>query len=224
MKPIDLSQTAIRIVVLIIPGLIYYKTYNTIMGINKKKDWESFFEIILMSIICYLIIGFSYSVFESISVKQVTFKLSNNLNALIDENSSPDFFEIVVASFIGFCLAFLIGKIAENNFLNKLSNKLKINNRTGERDAWEEFLNEYGNDYLVIRDYKTGYYYTAVIELYSESRQQRELIMSDVDIYDSENGNKLYNVKKMYLSRCEDDLIFELYHNENSSHDLKGAD
>lgn len=39
---LELSQAAIRIIILVIPGLIFYKCYSSIVGTKIKKDWESF--------------------------------------------------------------------------------------------------------------------------------------------------------------------------------------
>ncbi|WP_026393988.1 hypothetical protein [Acetobacterium malicum] len=205
----EISQAAIKIIILIIPGLIFFKCYNKITGSKNSNDWESIFMIIFVSIVCYFATSILCSIRDSFYYWQPTLYTATNLKALTDESINPDFFEIIQASLIGFLLALIISKLDDINWINKIANYFNINFKIGDQDVWTEFIKNNSHDYLTIRDYKTGYYYTATIEVYSESEAKRELVINDVDVYDSDNGEMLYNVEKMYLSRSEDDLVFE---------------
>lgn len=100
--------------------------------------------------------------------------------------------------------------IDNRNIINKFAQKLNICYRTGRDDVWDDFLNTECLNYLIVRDYKTDYYYLCYIELYSESNQTRELVLKDVTVFDSYTGLELYQVEKFYLSRNNDDIEFEI--------------
>lgn len=204
----ELSEIAVRIIILVIPGLIFFNCHSVITGKKEKTDWGKFFDITFVSIICYLIISINPSFVSNTLV--FSFDLSTNLKALYSENVNPNYFEIIIASVVGIILAFSWAKFVDKKVLNAIATKLKINYRTGRDDVWDDFLTLEKDQYLVVRDHKTGYTYYGYVSLYSEACEKRELVLSNVIVYTTSEMKEIDQVEKLYLSRNENEIDFEL--------------
>ena len=63
--------------------------------------------------------------------------------------------------------------------------------------------------WVFVRDHKVNLIYYGVIDVYSDSEKERELILRKVDVLDNETGDTLYNVEVMYVCRDKHDLTIE---------------
>lgn len=196
----ELSILAIRIIILIIPGAISYKLYTALVGKNNKRDWESFFEIVFTSILCYLLLGVKFS---------TSYELANNLLALSDSTIKYDFVEIAKATFFGVGLAIMYAYFYTYNLIYRFSARIKCTRRFGPDDLWEKFQRDNGASWVTIFDHKLDVYYFCHVASYSDTNEPRELILENVSVFDSES-KKLYDAEKVYLSRNFDDLTIEL--------------
>jgi len=61
-----------------------------------------------------------------------------------------------------------------------------------------------------VRDFKNGLTYYGLVEAYSEDEFNREMILSDVTVYDLDTGEVLYDIEKRYLGKKEEDIIIEI--------------
>lgn len=211
----EFSSLAINIIILSIPGIISNRLYNTLIGKKNKKDWEEFFEVIFISIICYLTISFIQSF--DLDMRPLTisyeFKLVDNLVAISSGEMNYNFLEVALASLVGIVISIIYSYFYTYNLLNRFGMCIKATFRYGSEDLWEKFQKDYGDNWITVRDLKTRFYYFGHIVTYSDSDKRRELIMKDASVY-TEDGDFCYEVNKVYLSREFDDLIIEFFSRE----------
>lgn len=74
----DFTELALKILVLLTPGLIYMKIYRNLQACKTKKDWEDYFEVMFVSIMSYII----FSLLTSIEISTVKWVLHSSLKKL----------------------------------------------------------------------------------------------------------------------------------------------
>ena len=87
---------------------------------------------------------------------------------------------------------------------------LRLTDRYGNEDVWEYLLDtKIKWEWVDIRDLENKIMYSGCIHLFSETEKIRELYLLNVIVYDFE-GNELYRVPQMYMSRPSETVIMEL--------------
>lgn len=206
----DFSELAFRILVLLTPGSLYMKVFRTLQATKEKKDWEDYFEIIFVSIICYLLYSLIQSVHFGFNPLIVSFEYNEAIslgilsNLIFEINLKEVFYSTVIGIFIAFISSFL----KRMNLLNIIGQVLRVTNRYGSEDLWSRFNCIDKIEWVTVRDYKSGLDYYGYIKYYSDLDERREIIMENVTIF--KDGTHIeYNVDKLYISREFDDLSIE---------------
>lgn len=109
-------------------------------------------------------------------------------------------------------LSFISSLVYKKKWLNRIGQALKVTNRFGEEDLWDYF-NDGLDKWVYVRDYKNNLTYRCRISNYSDYINDRELILEDVDVYDSATGKELYYVKVKYICLNKDDISIEISEN-----------
>ena len=66
-------------------------------------------------------------------------------------------------------------------------------------------------NWVFVRDHKLDLVYFGCVRVFSESKDERELILDDVEVHtNTRPSEKLYCAKAMYLSRNRYDLTIEI--------------
>ncbi len=63
-----------------------------------------------------------------------------------------------------------------------------------------------GIGWVTVRDHKLDLYYYGWIEAWSDSGEERELILREVEVYKNSTAEFLYESDVIYISRKHDDL------------------
>lgn len=210
----SLSSFIIRVIFLAIPGLLAMSLYRKLKGKKAQKDWEDLIEIALFSIISYAIYGLLASGLRAFGRVPASFK---SFEAFSNESVPLPWHEIIISSFIGVALAVVAAYIYSNQLINRLGQRMKVSSRIGDDDLWNYFHHHLNPEigWVFIRDHKLGLLYYGWVKVASESEQERELILIDVDVYDNATGKHLYKSKVIYLCRERYDLTIEVPPSEN---------
>lgn len=221
----NFTSFALKVAILFIPGVFSLKTFKRLTGTQEKKDWEDIIEIAFLSIISYLILSIIQSI--KIGLKPLDFSFSweitSNLTSITSEVIQIEFVDIIYATAIGFAIAFPIAYVHTNDFINKVGLFLGVTLRDSNSEVWWKFLSLYGQKYVLVRDLKLSRAYFGKIDYYSSSEEKRELIMSEVSVYDNEMEFK-FELDQYYLSRKTDELEIELHNYSNEEGDSNEAD
>ncbi len=211
----DISSLAIRIIFLLLPGAISVTLYWKLKGRTTRKDWEDFLEVIIFTLLSYLLYAFVVyigSFFNSIwNYFGLRAKPFTGFQAFFDEKATLDLAEIFFVSLLSVPLALLASYSYRFKWLNKIGQKIKATTRFGDEDIWDFFHHSPAvrGQWVTVRDHKLKLYYFCWIQNFSDTGKERELLLREVDVYHDETGERLYKTDVMYLSRKNDELTVE---------------
>jgi hypothetical protein len=135
-------------------------------------------------------------------------------SAIFDEKSSPQWAilflnTILPATALGVSFAYLASLVHFKKPLNRFANCIRFSHRPGDEDGWEYFFDTLTPPWVLVRDHKLDRAYYGQIHFFSETAQDRELILLNVQVTNNSTGQTLYYLQKIYLSRKNDDLTLE---------------
>ena len=91
-------------------------------------------------------------------------------------------------------------------------NKLGASNMTSNMEVWDDFFaTPRENSIVVVRDLNNNLMYYGAINYYSIGMTSRmvALHMTDVDVFQNDTAEKLYNVNELYLPFHSDSMTVE---------------
>jgi Family of unknown function (DUF6338) len=121
-------------------------------------------------------------------------------------NLEIDFFqlqdEILFSVPLSFIMAVLWLWIVRFRLLKRFLHLINATRRFGDENVWSFALNsdDATVEYVHVRDNDNGFVFAGWVNAYSENEDFRELLLSDVIVYD-DTGNELYRVPVLYLAR-----------------------
>lgn len=210
----SISSFIIRVIFLALPGLLAASLYRKLKGKKTQKDWEDVIEIALFSIISYGIYGLLAVATKQFGCIPASFK---SFEAFSNEAVSLPWHEIILSSLIGLALAIAAARVYTKQLINRLGQAMRVTNRIGDDDLWN-YLNHHLNPeigWVFVRDHKLGLLYYGWIKVASESGEEREMILTDVDVYENATSKRIYGSKLIYLCRQRYDLTIEVPASEN---------
>ncbi len=203
-----ISELFIRVVILVLPGLIGSLFYRKLRGGRQQKDWRDLAEISLFALSSYAVCG---AILEFVYWGQDRPLIA--LQALLDASVPIRWLEILAASVVSVVLSILVSYTHRYKLINRFGRSISATKRYGDEDVWEYLFNSpnFGN-WVFIRDHKVDLVYYGWVESYSESGEERELLLTLVEVYsnDEETNAPLYRVATMYMSRNADDVTIEI--------------
>lgn len=202
-----LSSFVIRLIFLTIPGIVSVLLYRTLKGRPAQKDWEDILEIGVFSLLSYSLCGLFVDIINLTG--WVRWEVSF-FHALLDDTISLSWYEIYAATFVGVVLAFIAARLHTQNVVNRLGQWLHVSSMFGNKDVWDFFQKQYSSTWVFVRDHKLNLTYFGYILAYSDSEKERELILQEVDVYQTSDSKFLYTTPTIYISRSRDDLSIEL--------------
>lgn len=211
----EISQVVVRIAFVALPGIIGSKVYRKLRGKTEKKAWEDFVEILIFCVLSYALYGLTQDRLVSLLPEWVGLKSSfTAVDEILAKGALPQFQDIVLASFVGVLFGYIASYVYKYKIINRMAQWIRATNRYGDEDVWEYFHNSrkiQEATWVFVRDHKLNLIYFGAVEVFSDSGKQRELVLTEVDVYDDERkSNLLYSVPIMYLSREPDDFTMQV--------------
>jgi hypothetical protein len=216
----DISNVLIRIIILLMPGIVATKIYRKLRGKRAKKDWEDYTDVIIFSMFSYFIGSLIGSVSLTTPLLTIMF-LSPTMNffeIFIDDKLKINWNDVRNAVLISVFIAFIASYIYKHKLINRLGNTLRVSNRYGDEDVWDYLHNSNETEWVVVRDHKVNMYYYGRIQLFSETDEKREILLSFVSVYNTD-GELCYETNTLYIARNFDDLTIELVKLESVSNE-----
>ena len=187
-------------------------------------------EIVILSILSYMLLKSSFFVINSTANLELkssfanhhqgwhgTFQCIKNLTgrstcfeAITNDQLSIPWDEVAVGSFFGIILSFIGSFAWKHNLINRLGKFLRVTKRWSDEDVWHYFHNLQGQQWVFVRDQKRNLCYYGYIQAFSESGDDRELLLQDVDVYTNDDVEFLYKVKALYLSGDKHAFFMEI--------------
>jgi hypothetical protein len=93
--------------------------------------------------------------------------------------------------------------------VHRVAGKLGISRASGELDVWGLMFNSPHVQWVTVRDLAHDLTYFGSVEAFSDTYDQAELLLRDVEIFRSTTGDKLYRASRVYLARPVATLAIE---------------
>ncbi len=200
-----LTEFTIKILILSLPGIVCYFSCQKLIGKTNRSNIEVIFQVFVFSIISYLILGIGEILFDLMSPKVLGWNVIGVFN---NPSQNVSHYFLMSSAVCGVLLAFALSYIVKYNLLNKFGQVISATNRYGDEDVWQCF-HDTSDEWVFIRDHKTDLVYYCYIRYWSDSAEDRELILSDVSVFNN-TGDFLYESQNIYISRNKDDLTIEI--------------
>lgn len=210
----DISIFAFKLIVLLLPGII---CSIIVKRLTIKSKWEST-DYVLNSL---LYGGLSYIMLQLISsllgyFRNILFNTNQEFylkiwTSFMDDKSQIPFDEILKGCLTGFILGFFISKAIEENYLNKIAQKLGFTSKYGDENLFYQFLGESDVHDIYLRNRADNIVYHGYVDYLSEDEDIREISLSEVDVYRDSDSKFLYSMRKVYICFPKDkEFIVEL--------------
>jgi hypothetical protein len=213
-QSMDLTTTVVKIAFFALPGFVACNIYRKLQGPSEKKQWEDFVEVLVFTVTSYLlyavISGLLFRIPETQAATDNSLVSGTPILWLIKPDQELRWQDPLWASVAGLFLGFVASYINRLKIVNRLGKFLRATSRYGDEDVWEFYNNSPETpEWVVVRDHKAGLAYYGAIIVFSDSGRDRELILSDVTVFDNDDGKQLYEVARTYLCRKPEDLTIE---------------
>lgn len=197
----EISEFTLKLIILLIPGGISCLIFEKL---TIHKSWNSF-KFISNSI---FLGGLSYL------SAQLIFGICNDLSFANFWENLPTkqipFKAVIKSSFVAILIGFAGSKFDHYKILNRIGKKLKVTTKYGDEDLFYYFLNSSNVTEVYVRDIKNNITYHGLVDSFSENGSIKEIVLSDVKIYNYETSEFAYSLSKIYLCKPNDELIIEL--------------
>lgn len=207
----EITEFTLRIIIIGIPGIITYFLLSKLIGKVGKNTIEIVLLIFLFSVLSYSL----YSFFDSIIHLIINKPYKNDIiNKLFNQNDNIKYNDILWASVTAITLSYIVSYFHRFSIINKIGQKIGATNKYGDEDVWHYFHNapdsQKNDGWYFIRDHKLNLFYYGYVTVWSESEKIRELVITDVTVYNNVDAEKLYETDHLYICRNLDDISIEV--------------
>ena len=114
-----------------------------------------------------------------------------------------------MASIISIILGFLISKLDHSKLINTFAKKYNISNKYGDENLYSYFLNSPDVNWVYIRVIENSLTYLGCVESFSETPENKEIVLNQVTVYNYPDSKKMYEIERIYLIFPKDKIIIE---------------
>jgi len=196
---VELTQFTFRLFLLLLPGvacllIVENLTVHRDFGLPKLVVYA-----LLLGFICHL-------AYYALSLARVFPGGLQLFDAMVDEGVKPDLKEILWATLFSVPVGFIASLCINRGVLHWLGRRTRTSQRFAEPDVWGYAMSSALADWVIVRDTRTDTMYRGFVVAYSDTNDERELLLRDVKVYVNSTGRSVYEVPWMYLSRPRLDL------------------
>ena len=199
----------IQLAVIFLPVIMWAKIDLNYASKIKPSDKDFIIRSFVFGIITYFI---EYIIFKLFHQSFIFIDISDSsskesINSLINTRMTQ---EILWAMVISISSSILWLYAANYKILTRILQKIKATRKYGDEDVWDFVLNSSSKEveFVNIRDFDRKVIFSGFVSVFSETDKTRELIISDVIVYDFD-GIELYKTPRMYIANPTDSVIIE---------------
>jgi hypothetical protein len=195
----EISELTFKIIMLFIPGAI---SSLIVAELTIHKEWIPFKFVVnsvILGLLSYLVVQMIYLIpWISPSSKLLEFWQP------LSKTDNISYVEILFASLSGVLLGFIFTFAIQKKWIFKIARKLKVSFKYGDECLYYYFLNAKDLNEVYVRDLEQNLTYHGFIQAFSESDYERELVLTNVDVYQLSDSTLLYNTDAMFISKPRD--------------------
>lgn len=208
----DISELTLRVLILFFPGVVCALLTDS-LTVHRPRTTPMFIvNAFVLGIACYLLLYIVVAVVNvSCSLAGVPFQVNVLFfDALVGDDKQLNWLEIFIATLLSIPLGFALSGILNKKWINRIAQQLGVTNRFGDLDVWDYMLNTPELVWVTVRDNKNDLAYMGWVRAFSDTVDNPELLLMDVDVYSNSTGEKLYRVEGLYLARKREEITVEL--------------
>lgn len=201
----ELNVFIAQVAIIFLPGIIWARLDVQYGSKVKPNDIEFLLRALMFGLASYLAVFVAYGLFRT-PFDLVDFSKAEDQNVLSAQLADEVLWGVAASIVMAIGWLYLVNY----KVLTRVFQWLKITKAYGDEDVWDFTLNsgERRVTYLHLRDFSKELVYAGYVNTFSETGRMRELVLSDVKLYDF-NGELLFETPLLYLARSPDDLHIE---------------
>jgi hypothetical protein len=209
----EISALTLKLIILLTPGILATTIYKR-LTIRHKEQSDFMFVVIsimfgMFSYLILQIINYLISLAKNICSKTIEeYETIKTFSDLSNGNSIP-YSEVIWACIISIILGFLISKLDHSKLINTFARKWNISNKYGDENLYSYFLNSPDVNWVYVRVIENSLTYLGWVESFSETIENKEIVLNQVTVYDYPDSKKMYEIERIYLVFPKDKVIIE---------------
>lgn len=202
----------LRMAFLLLPGIVAYGIIAALAPQRDRTNTVIAILVIMLGLISYALVAVVGQVLPAGWAKALdvpTLPLIFRTEAFTP--STPiNFVEIIYGALIAALLGVALSVNINYSLLIRLCRLLRLTNRHGDADTWSFLFNSRSvKGWVTVRNWENNIVYDGYVEAFSAGKQDRELILSRVKIYNNMTGAEVDSVPVLYLSFPKDKVALE---------------
>lgn len=211
-----MNQLAVAIAIVLFPGLISSVICDKVTVHNQR--WDTF----KYAIYSFLFGLISYTLLQGLVSLLAKFDrglpgLMDPVNGILsawslvsEEKYRVNLAEVLWATLLAPFVAACAAATVNLKLVNLVAHRLHISRKYGDENLFSFFLNADGLNWVYVRDKSTSLTYCGKIVSFSECAGAQEIVLSEVEVFNYESSEKLYQVALVYLARPIGSFVIEV--------------
>jgi hypothetical protein len=199
---VEITQFSFRLILIFVPGLV---AFLIVENLAVHKEWK-LARILLYALLLGLVSYLVYYLVTRIPFLHLRFCFFDILMDSSKPVSVADILGATIASvFVGFAMAYL------NTYkvLHRIAHRLRASKKFADLDVWSYLMNSPLTGWVLARDLDKDVAYIGWVVAYSDTGDERELLLKDASVYTNKGGELLYKTPWLYLSMPRDKCFIE---------------
>lgn len=195
----------IQLAILLLPGVLWARIDTAYGNKRDQSQFEFGIRVLLFGLTSY---AATYILFSALNIPFEMIDLANAADKNVLTRGMV--VQTLWAILIGFAASIIWLYAVNYKILTRILQGIGATKRYGDEDVWEFTFNSNSSDvqFVHIRDFPNRVVYSGWVSVFSETERLRELVLSEVDIYDFD-GNLISSPPRLYISRNPDGLHIE---------------
>lgn len=207
----NLDVATLNLVFVGIPGVVCYFVLSKLIGRVGRSNLETVLFVFMYAILSYVAYAYAGRILDRVGWSNGAALLALASPAAMKIRPV----DVAGASVASLLLAYALAFLYTRNVVNNIGQRTHASRRAGDEDVWHFFHEAYGlpwsSEWIVVRDHKVNLQYFGRVSHWSESGDERELLMAQVSVFTNDAGLKLYDCDHMYFCRSKYDLTIEIH-------------
>jgi hypothetical protein len=206
----ELGKVTISIIFIFLPGILALMVSERLTSHRERKGYE-------LAAYTFVIGCLSHLLYFTLHWLLGKFSITSPEDNWLDLMTSDTVAQptvVLITTILGVVLGFVLCYASNYSWLHRFASLIHAGNKFGDVDVWAWLLNSghvEGNPWVVIRDQEKSLMYQGWVMAHSVEEDPRELVLSDVKVFDNKTGAELYDVKVMYMALEKKSASIELY-------------
>lgn len=199
----------LQIAIIFIPGLIWARV-DARYGMRTRPSQSEFLIATLMyGLITYAVTYIIYSAVGN-NFSPLSLKTDDTQSLFIKQLAD----EVLVSIPVAVTLSIIWLYITNKKVTARILQNIGATKTYGDEDVWDFTFNskDASVEYIHFKDLENDFVYAGWVNTFSESGQQRELLLRDVKVYTLSTAEELYEVPYLYIARNKEHILIEFPH------------